>query len=120
MARKRSKAMATVMNIDVVMAKFLSGHRTNRYMVPNISLEDLRKEATRHVMSMVASERARATRSLLKVVRKCFCNKITIIKMLPTSPRPAVISLAKKSTQSMGCSQSELAILLFVGGFVYE
>ena len=41
------------------------------YMAPKTSFEDLRAEAKKQVMSLTVSEMARATRSLLKVLRMC-------------------------------------------------
>ena len=69
-ANKRSKAMDTVRNTDVVMAKFLSGQRRKGYAAPKLfALKYFSTGAARHVMSMIVSDRARATRSLLKVLR---------------------------------------------------
>ena len=55
------------------------------------------------------SKKARATRSLLKVLRKRICMRTMIMMAFPKIPKTAIISLVKKSTHDANSSYSNFS-----------
>ena len=73
--------------------------------------EFLQIVTARNMMSTKVSRTARATRSLLKVFRRCICMRIMIMAAFPKIPSTAMISLLKRSTHDGHSSYSILAEL---------
>ena len=119
MAIKRSSAMAIVMNIDAVWAKFLIGHKIDGKAIPKASFEFFNMESTKQVMRSMVSKIARATRSLLKVFSICFCKSTIMIKMFPSVPKVAMTSLVKRSIQKDGNSSFSFEELLQEESFMF-
>ena len=99
--------MTTVINTEPLTAILPNGHRKYGYIMWNI-FEVLQIDVARNITRVNISKKARATRSLLKVLRKCICMRIMIIIVFPKIPKTAIISLVKRSTHDSNSSYSPL------------
>ena len=114
--------MTTVINMEPVTAIWPNGQMKYGNSTWNIFFEVLLIETARNIMSVKISKKARATRSLLNVLRKRFCMRIMIKIMFPKIPRIAIISLVNRSTQhanvscssTTGLSHSQLVTLFVI------
>ena len=112
--------MTTVMNTEPLAAIFPNGHMKYGNITWNI-LVVLQIVTARNMMRVKVSKNAKATRSLLKVLRKCICMRTMIIIAFPKIPKTAMISLVKRSTHDdhSSCSTvTELPQSKFVTLFV--
>ena len=99
--------MTTVIKQEPLTAKLPNGHMKYGNTKRNI-LAVLQIEIARYMMRVKLSKKARATRSLLKVLRKCICMRIMIMMAFPKIPKMVIISLVKKSTHDANSSYTTL------------
>ena len=98
------------MNTEPLTAIFPNGHMKYGNIMWNI-LEVLQIVTARNVMRVKVSKNARATRSLLKVLRRCICMRIMIIMAFPKIPKTAMVSLVKRSIHDDHSSYSSFTEL---------
>ena len=99
--------MTTVKNTDPLVAKLPIGQMKYGKKRRNVLIV-LHMEMVRKTINVKISKKARATSSLLKVLRRRICRRTMIMITFPKIPKTAITSLVKKSIHDANSEYSTL------------